>query len=449
MQDNNDLLSIFSSIEGIPQIDRDEPLWDKLIDEIIQGNVIPVIGPDFLIDSAPNPHSIIMTGLALQHGVKSNPQSFSQLVYDPEYRKAHKQTDIYQLIENGLKVWKPVPSKKMMRLLSTKHFPFVLTTSFIPVVERAMKDIWGDNQVKIMRLNGADKCHDIACGNDMRKPTVYYMFGQVSDGANKFAVTDTDMLRFVSLWLSSDDSRPKNLCEELKNSYLLMLGNTYNDWLFRFLWYSLRENNLGKGMLAYDTLDEDLVQFLDRSDAFTKQDTAVVVDQIITRLDKKLRENELTRYDRPVEGVDVFISYSRSDTEIAEKLYEELSNQGLHVWYDKKNITDGGKFMDEIHRAINTCRYFIPIISQNIADEKDDRHVYRQEWKWAISNAASMGRTFIIPISAEGVDFYKASIDEGIQQHNAIIFSSIDDLPTVAERIIHTMNEHKPCTKLK
>lgn len=139
--------------------------------------------------------------------------------------------------------------------------------------------------------------------------------------------------------------------------------------------------------------------------------------------------------------MDVFISYSRSDSAIAEKLYEKLTAQGKRVWYDKKNLTDGGAFMDEIHKAIRTAKYFIPILSENITKEKADSHVYRNEWDWAIEVAISMGRTYIIPLSESGFDFYKAAIPDKLQQHNAIFYQKDEDFETVAAKIIHKMNQ--------
>ena len=139
--------------------------------------------------------------------------------------------------------------------------------------------------------------------------------------------------------------------------------------------------------------------------------------------------------------MDVFISYSRSDSDVAEKLYEALTAQGKRVWYDKKNLTDGGYFMDEINKAIKTAKYFVPILSDNITREKNDSHVYRNEWDTAFNVATSMGRTYIIPIAETGLDFYKAAIPEKMQQHNAIFFSRDDGINVVTEKIIHKINQ--------
>ena len=193
--------------------------------------------------------------------------------------------------------------------------------------------------------------------------------------------------------------------------------------------------------MAYDHVDESLINFLERTETFTKQNPSDVIDQIITRLGKKLQENEQVKFDQPEENMDVFISYSRSDKEVAEALYAALTAQGKRVWFDKHNLTSGGNFMDEIRKAIRTAKYFVPILSENISKEKDQSHVYRNEWDLAIEVAISMGRTYIIPLAQKGFDFYRAAIPEKMQQHNAIFFDSSESMEEAAEQIIHTMNK--------
>ncbi len=433
---------LFGKIGGVPSIDKDEPLWDKLIQQIIDGNVIPVIGADLLTDDKDNPHKVIVDFLANGFKVESKPNSFSELVYDQNYKRDNKKDSIYYQVNTILGSAQFEPSLRLKRLLAIRQFPFVITTSFTPVVEHTMKDIWKD-ELRVMRFNNnPSENNDIKNGTDLRKPTIYYMFGKVGEGAHKYVLTDTDMLDYVSSWLSNDNkARPKNLCNELKEKYLLMLGNNYSNWLFRFIWYSMRKPDLGHGMLAYDTLDDSLLNFLERAETFTKQNTSDVIDQIITRLEKKLKEHEETKFNKPEENMDVFISYSRSDSEIAEKLYDALTVQGKRVWYDKNNLTDGGNFMDEIRKAIRTAKYFVPILSENITKEKGDSHVYRNEWDTAIDVAISMGRTYIIPLAEKGFDFYKAAIPDKMQQHNAIFFSTSEGIETVSKKIIHKMNE--------
>lgn len=436
-----DLEDFFDDVDLNP--DSEEPLWDKLIQSIIDGKVIPVIGPEVLTINSTDINSFIINGISRKLKMSNTPHSFSELVYAQEYRNEVKNRDRIYYQVNDLFSKKRFPSSPLLeRILSIRQFPFVITTSFAPIVEDVMRSIWKD-ELRVLRFNNnPTENDDIKTGADLRKPTVYYMFGRVCDSVKKYVLTDTDMLEFVSSWLSNDNrARPKNLCSELKDKYLLMLGNNYSNWLFRFIWYSMRKSDLGHGMLTYDSLDESLIAFLERTETFTKQNIAEVVDQIILRLNKKLAENEKTKFNKPEENMDVFISYSRSDSHIAERIYEELTKQGKRVWYDKQNLTDGGNFMEEIKKAIRTAKYFLPILSDNIIQEKSFSHVYRNEWDTAIDVAISMGRTYIIPLAEEGFDFYRAAIPDKMQQHNAIFFSPDGDFSEIIEKIVHKMNQ--------
>ena len=435
------------NIDEMISTDPDEALWDKLTQYIIEGKVIPVIGPELLLVNNVSINKFIIDGLGRKLGMKKSPNSFSEIVYSQEYKSVFGKRDIdrdriYHLVNKIMIRTKFPATPQLERLLSVRQFPFVITTSFAPIVEQTMYKIWKD-ELHVMRFNNNPaENDDIKTSADLRKPTIYYMFGKVCEGVKKYVLTDTDMLDYVSSWLSNDSkAHPKTLCNELKDKYLLMLGNNYSNWLFRFIWYSMRKANLSQGLLAYDTLDEQLIDFLERAETFTRQNTSEVIEQIISRLGEKLNKNELTRFNKPEENIDVFISYSRSDSDIAKKLYESLTAQGKRVWYDRNNLTDGGNFMEEINKAIKTAKYFVPILSENVTKEKKDSHVYRNEWDTAITVATSMGRTFIIPVVETGLDFYKAAIPEKMQQHNAIFFSRIEGVDDVTVKIIHKINQ--------
>ena len=131
----------------------------------------------------------------------------------------------------------------------------------------------------------------------------------------------------------------------------------------------------------------------------------------------------------------MFISYSRSDSAFVEALYEALTKKGLNVWYDKMNLTDGGKFMDEIKRAIQTAKYFLPILTTNVGKEKDEPHVYRNEWD--IACGVGIGRTYIIPVSEKHFDFYHSHLPEKIQTHNAIVYENESDIPMIVEKVLN------------
>ena len=165
-----------------------------------------------------------------------------------------------------------------------------------------------------------------------------------------------------------------------------------------------------------------------------------VIQEIKSRLPERIQDIEKKKFDSVERGVDVFISYSRSDSAIAEELYRKLSAQGKKVWFDKNNISSGGNFGNEIKEGIQNARYFVPILSKNVENERKESHYYRLEWHEAGKMAISLGRTFIIPLAESGFSFKEAAVDERIQQYNAIEFSDISSIEEAVQKIIHIIN---------
>ena len=390
-----------------------------------------------------NIHKKIVEALAKKFNLTKTPCSFSELVYDHDYLKQVKDNkdSIYKLMNmlfSRPNVFRP--SNILKELLSIKQFPFIMVTSFTPIVEEVMKDFWGD-ELRVLKFNNnPSENDDIISEADLRKPTIYYMFGKVGDSARRYVLTDTDMLDFCTSWLNEGDKRPHKLVRIIKDKYLLMLGNNYSDWLFRFIWYSIRKTGTGEGLVVTDNIEDELSQFLERNHTFMCNNPHDVIQEIKSRLPNRLHDIEQRKFDSVERGVDVFISYSRSDSEIAEELYRKLTSQGKRVWFDKNNISAGGDFHNEIKEGIYNARYFIPILSKNVENERKDSHFYRLEWDYASQMAITLGRTFIIPLTEVGFSFKNAAVDERIQRYNAIQYSSLEDIDKAVHQIIHIIN---------
>jgi len=422
---------------------QDEPLWERLLEQVVQGNIVPVICPDILVEGS-DLHQWLVKASAHCLGLKTNPQTFSELVFDKEYMEKTKDKNyIYLLVEAILNKKNFEPSALLKEILDIRHFPFVITTTFSPLVEQYMRKVWGDELRVQCFSNNPKQNGNIKDEADMRKPTLYYMFGKA--GAGRYVLTDNDMLEFCSSWITDTDKRPQTLVSLLKNKYLLVLGNNYSDWLFRFIWFSIRNSSNSEVMQCYtyeQEMDKGLEMFLERNHTFLQKDPSAFVAQLKERLAEKLRKEASTYYDKVEMNTDVFISYSRSDAAIAEAICNKLTEKGKRVWYDKKDISAGGDFMQEIKKGIQSARYFVPIISSNIEKERNDQHVYRVEWDYAIEVGRSLGRTFIIPVAEQGFDYYRSSLPEQLRLHNAITYSSLADMDAIVEQIIRTMNKN-------
>ena len=60
-----------------------------------------------------------------------------------------------------------------------------------------------------------------------------------------------------------------------------------------------------------------------------------------------------------------FISFSSKDTEMAHRVYDALSAQGIDCWISSQNIPTGANYQEEIVRAIKSASVMVLIFSEN------------------------------------------------------------------------------------
>ena len=60
----------------------------------------------------------------------------------------------------------------------------------------------------------------------------------------------------------------------------------------------------------------------------------------------------------------VFISYMHENTEIVDRLCQELTSRGIEVWLDRNDINPGSRWKQEIRTAIREGAFFIACFSR-------------------------------------------------------------------------------------
>ncbi|MEL7509023.1 MAG: TIR domain-containing protein [Cyanobacteria bacterium J06554_1] len=60
---------------------------------------------------------------------------------------------------------------------------------------------------------------------------------------------------------------------------------------------------------------------------------------------------------------DVFISYSRADSDFARKLNNALQRQRKRTWFDQESIASGADFKQEIYKGIESSNFFLFVLS--------------------------------------------------------------------------------------
>ena len=65
----------------------------------------------------------------------------------------------------------------------------------------------------------------------------------------------------------------------------------------------------------------------------------------------------------PVGSLDVFVSYSRADSDFARQVNDALQSQGKTTWFDQESIASGTDFQQEIYHGIESSDNFLFILS--------------------------------------------------------------------------------------
>lgn len=444
----------------IKRTDREKENWHILFDQIVKGNVIPVIGPDIVELGGKTSIQTIINVFAEACGIEPDEiSSFSQLVFDSRFKHEFEGEEIHSLINENIdniveSCATDTDNALLRKFLSIPYFPFVITTIFDPVVERVMREIHGKQlQVKCFR-NDPNKNDDIVNGEATKIPTIYYMFGKADGRSDSFVATDTDILKFARTWMLPKDSnskaKPSVLSSVLSNYYLLVIGSNYQDWLFRFFWYAMKDDGFGVakskrsankevllpgGMYTHPNKDAKLIDFLNHVNTFTQVGLNLdeFVDKIIAgvKATEELHSKEPNdKYDIsrviPKMGTDVFISYSRNDKQIVEELHRILVDKGLHVWYDMQSLHKGMDFMTQIRDAIRNSTFFVPVLTDTIIRQAREEHPYRLEWKYAIEHVNLIGGApYCFPFFEEGFNMNDlvAAIPDDLKRHDAFSFN--------------------------
>ena len=91
----------------------------------------------------------------------------------------------------------------------------------------------------------------------------------------------------------------------------------------------------------------------------------------------------------------VFISYSSRNDEKAKAVVNMLERFGIYCWYAQRDIPPGGNYTVEIPKAIQECRYFVLLLSN---DAQDSPYV-----RLELDQAIKRGKE-VLPIQLEPMD---------------------------------------------
>jgi hypothetical protein len=403
-----------------------ENFWDILLDAIEKGGVVPVVGGDLLrvIGADGNERQfsqIVVETLALSLGVE-NASSDLQGLLAAALRSGREEDELFhELAVAHRTALEQTELPKTLRLLAgITDFSLFLSTTSDGLLARAITQerrlapaVWAAKF-----FDSIDLAPELAWAPGAVAPPrhtgIYHFFGRIEPEPT-FALNEEDVLEFL-FRLQDPDRMPKRLFDRLRQSHLLLIGNSFPDWLARFVVRILRGRRLSDRAATRLALadectrgrqDAALVLFLKRFSRLTTIFEEGGASEFVAELHRRWTARRVEavpeassaeRYEAEemAEGA-IFISYAREDGAAAQALHEGLASAKFDVWFDRRRLKGGDPFEDKITRHIRQCDLFVPIVSQN-TNSRGEGFVFK-EWNWALERAAGIQHgNFIFPL---------------------------------------------------
>ena len=404
--------------------------WDLITDELMEGGIIPVIGPELLqieVDGKTRDFrqwlaknladSIELPIEGLESSLHPMQEVMSRYYQNGDYRSCMPYQKVKSLIAS--ENWSiPEP---LIQLTDITSFRFYLTTLWEPMLEEALKKKYGP--VRILENNLTKQPEDIdkfmqrsaqeqflpeyieLLYQDQAPITLYYLYGRPSR-LKSYALSEDDVL-LANLMLQHSSYKPDRLIDYLSDRRLLILGCNFPNWLARFFLSLASPDPKNPSTQPVFVIsdktcqtDPNLVGFLRRQDAIVANEstTEEFVRKLHYHWKSKCAVSHKTGGEHPFEKNAIFISYASADDEAVKILSTEIRDMGLPVWLDKCKLSPGDDWADKITNNIRNSSIFMPVISENSLCGEADRF-FRKEWDLALSVSETRERSLkIMPI---------------------------------------------------
>jgi hypothetical protein len=454
-----------------------EFFWDDLLEYIEEGRVIPVVGAELLtVPDGAGGEAPLMRVLAQKLAERlrvpaddcTGDDALHQVVCRYLQRGGRRE-EVYPRLRNLLKEQAPPTPLILRELARIRHFNVFVTTTFDSLLAQALDaERHGGEPRTVSLAYSPSHNQDLPAGARRGDtPTVFHLLGRMSASPD-YVITEEDTLEFFTS-MQSESKRPNLLFDELKSSHLLLLGNTFPDWLARFF---IRIAKSGRLSLQREELeiiadrsmaqDPKLVLFLKnfsyRTQIFEQGNAAEFVRELAARYAARhpvrapvARPTEASRAEIPLTGTKademkpgaVFLSYASQDVAAVQKIRDALDAAGIDVWFDKRHLEGGDDFDQQIKKNIRSCSLFLPVIST----QTQARHegYFRLEWSLAVERAKLIAETvpFILPIAIDQVSDQGALVPERFLQVQWTRLPGGGATPEFVERMVRLIRDHR------
>jgi TIR domain len=388
--------------------------WNKLLQAIAKGVVIPIVGRDLLrveVDGREQLlYEYLATQLAAQLEVECEPSaSIDQVV--AAYLNASRRNSrddvnlkafeiLTQIRDDKGQLPAPEPLRKLGAIQPLRLF---LSTT----VDSLLANALGSPADHVFAYSPNSTLVDIP-RDYAHSPhrVVFHLFGRIS-GIPDSALIDEETLEFI--WKLHEESmsvRLVNLFDELRTKRLLLIGNAHPDWLARFFVRLARRDRLYSGndarefvadgaVVADAHLRDFLENFSPQTKSFGVANPIEFVEQLAEKWDAFPDKPSAARsgtatVPSAAKPPAVFLSYASQDREAVERLQASLSGAGLDVWFDKGRLESGDPWWPVIEQNIATCDVFVAVLSANT--NKREEGIFIREWNRALDRLRDMDK---------------------------------------------------------
>lgn len=398
----------------------------RFISNILQQKHILIVGPEAMLKKTPDLADgsgdiNILMDEQIELARRADKKASEQMLYSKAWNKIEeirKRTDIVD--------------ESLRKCIASKVFPLVFTICTDLLLERLMEEVWG--KVRTFNFSDSDSLsqlnEEMKSGKPITEPTLCYLYGhldpsRIPSASNPWVRNDDpdDAIKRIAELIKMKDGEHKNIFEYINKRMIIAVGCRCDDWRFRFFWYALRGDTLGdattQSTVAYALIPDDVQMTQDERDNTILDDSLsyylsqsrnvrmepnsrMFLKRLYNLLDLsqkdektklKLRETYAELFREGRIGVpDIFISYASEDLSMAYRIYLKLIKAGhFKVWLDVKELHSGSEYDREIGRALNECRIFMPLLSEQTAYdlEKGNHNRYYIETEW--ENARTKG----------------------------------------------------------
>jgi TIR domain-containing protein len=404
--------------------------WNRLISQIRDGYVVPVLGPQLLV--GPDGESLqrkVAERLLAMHDCELDPAGlppFRELdvaiahlkLADAPAEELYGDVDaaIQELTASGEAVI-PAPLRELAQITDFRLF---VTLTPDGLLARCLRQRCAVNEVVHSPKLPTSESRDLPADWARRagEAQLLYLFGKARP-AQLFAIHDEDVLEYAHNIMSRGSQVPTGFLGELLDRNLLLIGCNFPDWLSRFFLRLTSKDRLSmkakrEWVVEQQEPEASLSGFVRSyskgTQILSQQRPVEFVAELYRRwkADQARRQAEdpgqenvaLVRAAQVPPQALFFISYSRAtDQPRAEAILQALLKLGLaegEVWFDRQSIEPGQDFADRIIDGIRGCRYFLPLLSA-AANERDEGFVFI-EWRQANERNQAMNRDFIVPV---------------------------------------------------